>query len=241
MFIRLGQSAILQRDREEQDEKPADHARGAEHGELVAGEQLDQEGAAHRRDRRTDTQDTGDQTALSGRDLVGQRRHHGGEQRVEEQLGEAPSDEDHRDARGNATTRMPREPPTRPITIHGRRMPSRDPVRSLILPKNGLATMASRAPIPATSARLSGARSIPTSEFTFNAKVTSRGAMNNRLVLMYANAYSETKPQPTACAAGDPGSSPASAAVRSLKRSSPAGGGRHAKAAAVLPPGASHP
>jgi hypothetical protein len=95
----------------------------------------------------------------------------------------------------NATTRMPREPPTRPMTIHGRRMPSRDTVRSLILPKNGLPTMASRAPIPATSAKLSGARSIPTSESTFNAKVTSRGAMNKRLVLMYATAYSEIKPQ----------------------------------------------
>ncbi len=114
----------------------------------------------------------------------------------------------------NATMRMPREPPTRPITIHGRRMPSRDAVRSLILPKNGLPTMASRAPVPATSAKLSGARSIPTSEFTFNAKVTSRGAMNSRLVLMYANAYSEIKPQPTSCAAGGSGSSAVSAAVR---------------------------
>jgi hypothetical protein len=34
-------------------------------------------------------------------------------------------------------------------------------VRSLILPKNGLPNMASRVPIPATSTRLSGARSIP--------------------------------------------------------------------------------
>ena len=76
-------------------------------------------------------------------------------------------------------------------------MPSRDAVRSLILPKNGLPTIATKAPTPATSAKLSGARSIPTSESTFNAKVTSRGAMNNRLVLMYANAYSEIKTQPT--------------------------------------------
>ena len=114
----------------------------------------------------------------------------------------------------NATMRMPREPPTRPMTIQGRRMPSRDEVRSLILPKNGLPNMASRAPIPATSARLSGARSIPTSELTFNAKVTSRGAMNSREVLMYASVYSEMKPHPTRCAAGDSGSSAASAAVR---------------------------
>jgi hypothetical protein len=102
----------------------------------------------------------------------------------------------------SATTRMPREPPTRPMTIQGRRMPSRDEVRSLILPKNGLPTMASRAPTPATSARLSGARSIPTSELTFNAKVTSRGAMNTRDVLMNASVYSEMKPHPTRCAAG---------------------------------------
>ena len=60
------------------------------------------------------------------------------------------------------------------MTIQGRRMPSRDEVRSLILPKNGLLNMASRAPIPETSVRLSGARPIPTSESTFNAKVTSR-------------------------------------------------------------------
>ena len=75
----------------------------------------------------------------------------------------------------SATTRMPREPPARPMTIQGRRMPSRDEVRSLILPKNGLPNMASRAPIPATSARLFGACSIPTSELTFNARVTSSG------------------------------------------------------------------
>ena len=93
-------------------------------------------------------------------------------------------------------------------------MPSRDAVRSLILPKNGFPTIASRAPVPATSAKLPGARPIPTSESTFNAKVTSRGAMNNRLVLMYANAYSEMKPHPTPCAACGPGSSATSAAVR---------------------------
>ena len=103
----------------------------------------------------------------------------------------------------SATIRMPREPPTRPVTIHGRRMPSGDAVRSLIRPKNGLPTMATRAPTPATSARLAGARWFPTSESTFKAKVTSRGARNSRLVLMYANVYSEMKPHPTRCAAGD--------------------------------------
>ena len=74
-----------------------------------------------------------------------------------------------------ATTRTPRVPPTRPMTIQGRRIPSRDEVRSLILPKNGLPTIAARAPIPVTSARLLGARSMPTSELTFRERVTSRG------------------------------------------------------------------
>ncbi len=100
-----------------------------------------------------------------------------------------------------ATMRMPREPPASPVIIHGRRMPSGDAVRSLNLPKNGLATIASRAPVPATSARLPGARPIPTSESTFNAKVTSKGARNSRLVLIYASVYSEMKPHPTRCAA----------------------------------------
>ena len=85
------------------------------------------------------------------------------------------------------------------MTIQGRRMPNRDEVRSLILPKNGLANIDSRAPIPVTSARLFGARSIPTSELTFNARVTSNGARNSRQVPMYANVYSEMKPQPTRC------------------------------------------
>jgi hypothetical protein len=70
----------------------------------------------------------------------------------------------------NATVRMPREPPTRPITIQGRRMPSGDVVRSLSLPKNGFPTIANRAPTPVTTARLLGACSIPTSELTFNAR-----------------------------------------------------------------------
>src|SRR5207302_5229637 len=74
----------------------------------------------------------------------------------------------------NATTRMPKEPPTQPMTIHGRRMPSCDEVRSLILPKIGLPTIDSNAPMEATSAKLCGAWLIPTRAFTFNARVTSR-------------------------------------------------------------------
>ncbi len=63
--------------------------------------------------------------------------------------------------------------------------------------------MAARAPIPATSAKLPGACLIPTSESTFNAKVTSTGARNSREVLMYASVYNEMKPQPTRCSAGE--------------------------------------
>ena len=88
----------------------------------------------------------------------------------------------------SATTRTPSVPPTRPMTIHGRRMPSRDEVRSLILPKNGFTNIASRAPVPATSARLLGACSIPTSELIFSDRLTSSGARNTRIVPMYASA-----------------------------------------------------
>jgi hypothetical protein len=83
------------------------------------------------------------------------------------------------------------------MTIHGRRMPSFDEVRSLIFPKNGLAKIDSREPVAATSAKLFGACLIPTSALTFSAKVTSSGARNTRLVLMNANVYSEMKPHPT--------------------------------------------
>src|SRR5439155_3394919 len=113
----------------------------------------------------------------------------------------------------NATITMPRVPPTRPMTSHGRRMPSRDEVRSLILPKKGLPNIATRAPIPATSAKLLGARSIPTRELTLSGKVTRIGAWKTRLVLMNANVYSDMNPQPTLCAPGDSSASAASAAI----------------------------
>ena len=106
------------------------------------------------------------------------------------------------------------------MTIQGRRIPSRDEVRSLIVPKNGLHTIASKAPTPATRERLFGARSIPTSELTFNAKVTRSGARNNRQVPAYANAYSRTNPQPTRRTAGA-----ASTEVRDSAASSPSAGG----------------
>src|SRR5579862_2691847 len=122
----------------------------------------------------------------------------------------------------SATIRMPREPPARPVTIQGRRMPSFDVVRSLIRPKNGLPTMATMAPTPATRARLAGACRIPTSESTFKANVTSKGARNSREVLMYATVYSEMKPHPTRCTAGAEGSSAATAALGPVNPSHPA-------------------
>ncbi len=102
-----------------------------------------------------------------------------------------------------ATSRTPRQPPTRPMTIHGRRIPNRDVVRSLILPKNRFPNIATSAPTPATSARLSGAFSIPTRAFTFNGIVTNRGARKTRLVLMNANTYRAMNIRPTRCDAYD--------------------------------------
>src|SRR3954471_9758607 len=87
----------------------------------------------------------------------------------------------------DATMRIPKQPPPRPRTIHGRRIPHGEEVRSLILPKNGFPTIVNRAPVPATSDKLLGARSTPTSELTFKANVTRRGARNSRLVLRNAN------------------------------------------------------
>jgi hypothetical protein len=86
-------------------------------------------------------------------------------------------------------------------------MPSGDAVRSLILPKNGLANMARNAPTPATSERLVGARSEPTSALTFNDRLTSKGARKRRMVPMYASAYSAMKLQPTLRAARSAGAS----------------------------------
>lgn len=83
----------------------------------------------------------------------------------------------------SAMTRIPQDPPPRPTIIQVRRMPKRGAVRLPSMPKNGFAKIASSAPTPATSARLFGACSIPTSELTFNARVTTRGARNRRHVL----------------------------------------------------------
>jgi hypothetical protein len=74
-----------------------------------------------------------------------------------------------------ATTNRPAAPPIRPMTIQGRRIPYREVVRSLILPKNGLPTRASSAPTPSTSDRLAGACALPTNELTLRASVTSTG------------------------------------------------------------------
>ena len=65
-------------------------------------------------------------------------------------------------------------------------MPSRDVVRSLSFPRSGLPNIATRAPTPVTSDRLRGAASMPTSELTLSARVTSSGAMSTRQVPMNA-------------------------------------------------------
>ena len=85
-------------------------------------------------------------------------------------------------AGARATTRMPSDPPARPTMIHGRRMPHREVVRSLSLPQRGFATNATIEPVAATSDRLDAARSVPTNELTFRARVTRSGAMKTRLV-----------------------------------------------------------
>jgi len=78
-----------------------------------------------------------------------------------------------------ATVKIPRLPPAKPAIIQGLRMPHRDDVRSLSLPKNGLATIDSSEPTLVTSASRLGAASIPTRSFTFNASETSSGARNS--------------------------------------------------------------
>jgi hypothetical protein len=89
-----------------------------------------------------------------------------------------------------------------------------------------------------TTAKLFGACPIPTSELTFNAKVTSRGARNSRLVLMNAKVYSEMNPHPIRLASADSCSSPASATVRySNPSSQPGGGGQIRVGAGSAPPG----
>ena len=50
---------------------------------------------------------------------------------------------------------------------------------------------------------------IPTTELTLSGKVTSNGVRKTRLVLMNANVYTDVKPHPTLCAAGDSGGSAA--------------------------------
>ncbi len=72
------------------------------------------------------------------------------------------------------------------MPIQGRRIPRDDVVRSLSLPSSGLPSIATSAPTPVTSDRLRGAASIPTSELTFNARVTSSGAIRTRQVPMNA-------------------------------------------------------
>jgi hypothetical protein len=79
-----------------------------------------------------------------------------------------------------ATVKMPRLPPARPATIQG--LPHGEEVRSLSLPKNGLANIDSSEPTLVTSASRLGAALMPTRSLTFNASETSSGARNSREV-----------------------------------------------------------
>ena len=90
------------------------------------------------------------------------------------------------------------------MTIHGRRMPSGEVVRSLMRPKNGFANSATSPPSPAMSASLSGACLIPTRALTFNARVTSKGARKSREVPMYAKVNSVMNRQPARAVTGWP-------------------------------------
>jgi len=65
-------------------------------------------------------------------------------------------------------------------------MPSREVVRSLSLPNSGLANIASSEPVPVTSARAAGARSIPASVLTLMASDTSSGARSSSEAPAYA-------------------------------------------------------
>ena len=84
------------------------------------------------------------------------------EQRIGRQLGDTTSDENDTDAGRQRDYQDPSEPRTRPITIQLLLMPSGYQVWSRILPNKGLPTIATRAPIPATNARLIEACLIPT-------------------------------------------------------------------------------
>jgi hypothetical protein len=96
-----------------------------------------------------------------------------------------------------ATSSVPAAPRTSPVTIHGRRIPNREVVRSLRRPNSVLATMDSSDPMPATMARLRGAASMPTRSLTFKASDTNRGARNSREPPVKDSPYRVMKAQPT--------------------------------------------
>jgi hypothetical protein len=79
-------------------------------------------------------------------------------------------------------------PPSTPTTIHGRRIPNREVVRSLSLPTNGLPISATSDPIPTTRARAPGARRMPTSALILRVNVMDTGAMRTKLVPRYTAA-----------------------------------------------------
>ena len=96
----------------------------------------------------------------------------------------------------NATNETPKEPPTRPMTIQGRRMPSRKRCGRSICRRTDCPPWPLRRRL-GDNRQAVGVCSMPTSELTFKAKVTSRGATSTRTVPRYANVYSEMKPVKT--------------------------------------------
>jgi hypothetical protein len=95
-------------------------------------------------------EDAGDHAALSLGHLVRQHGHLAASSALK-RAGRCTTRRGRRDVGRQRDHEDPDEPPSRPITIHGRRMPQREAVRSLILPKNGFPTIVNRAPVPATS------------------------------------------------------------------------------------------
>ena len=90
---------VVQVGGERADQDAADEERGEEHRQPGAVEGLDQVGGGHGRRGEADPEDPRDEAALCGGHLVGQDRDLGREEGVEEDLGDAPADENHRDGR----------------------------------------------------------------------------------------------------------------------------------------------
>src|SRR5207248_4515288 len=138
----------------------------------------------------------GDCSPLLLRHLVRQHGDLHGQQGIESHLSEAPAHQDQWDGRGEGDMSKPMVPVITPPTIQGRRMPRRERVRSLSLPKSGLATRAKIAPMPRMSERS------PASPFASicamcRGRATIIGVSSAIQVPKYAAAYAAMKTGPT--------------------------------------------